>query len=185
MKSELNRSLPVVIVFITISLFWVIKSYPWYLFLFLALGSVFGVLILLTDHLVYWLYTHPQLEESRLAQATLAKRDYRSTIKLLLSTKYLHTDLIFHHVIFQLILIIISIYAFTSADSVIGKSFLLGLNVQLLTDQYLDWRKNPSQLQKWLFARLPKQIPINYLKPWLITLTVFNIIFIYLLAISY
>jgi hypothetical protein len=168
-KHELQKHLlPLILVFILASVLWVIFRDPWYNFILLFLGLAIGSFFLDLDHLVYWLYTHPQLEESHLALATLKKKDYRNTLKLLEATHKNHTDLIFHHIIFQLVLLAVSLFVFTSTSSIFGQAFLFALNLHLLIDEYEDWQNNPTHLQKWLFARLSKQIPQSFLKKYLL-----------------
>lgn len=185
MKHELTKHLiPLLIVLLLTSLFWLLSRTPWYEFLILVAGLAFGAFFLDIDHLIYWLYTHPELEESRVARLTLTKYDYHSTLTLLESVRKKHTDLIFHHIIFQIILICLSIFAFTSTDSIFGKSFLLALNVHLFVDELEDFQTDPAHLQAWLFARLKKQLPISFLKKYLLIVFLSLVFFCLLLVKS-
>lgn len=178
MKQELKlHLLPLLGIFLICSLLWLIQSHSWYQFVFLFFGLAWGAFFLDIDHLLYWFYLKPELEESQLAQTAWKKGDYKSLLKLLEQTHESHTNLIFHHYFFQIILTIISIFVFTSSSSIFAKSFLLAVNVHLLIDQSKDYRQDPEHLKLWLFARENKQLPTNALKYYLLTFVVINLFF--------
>lgn len=185
MKQELRQHLtPVILVFFLVSLFWIIKGVAPFQFIYLFFGLAWGAFILDLDHLIYWFYLKPSLEESRLAQFALKNKDFSSLIKLLESTHKNHTSLIFHHYFFQIILALISIFVFTSSDSVFAKSFLLAINIHLLVDQIHDFRHQPKHLQKWLFARERHQLSLKYLPHYLTIFITLTLVFLLLLINS-
>lgn len=185
MKQELRQHLlPVFIIFIIISAIWIIRQVSVFQFIYLFSGLAWGAFILDLDHLIYWFYLKPNLEESRLAQFAFKNRDFNSLIKLLESTHKTHTSLIFHHYFFQIILALISIFVFTSSSSVFAKSFLLAINIHLLVDQIYDYRHQPKHLQKWLFAREPHQLSLKYLPHYLLVFVTLTLGFVFLLINS-
>lgn len=178
MKQELkNHFLPLLVIFLLTSLVWLFQKSAWYNFVFLFFGFIWGSFFLDLDHLVYWLYLEPNLEESRLAQIAWKKGDFKSLIKLLESTHENHTNLIFHHYFFQIIITFISFFVFTSSSSIFVKSFLLAINIHLLVDEIKDFKSNPQHLKIWLFAREKKQLPTNSLKYYLLTFLIINLLF--------
>ena len=182
MKHELVKHLtPLIALFVVTSLYWIFIKTPWYQFVFLFSGLLFGSFLLDIDHLIYWYYTHPQLEESKLARITIKKKDYLATLKLLESTHKSHTDLLFHHIIFQLVLLGVSLFVMTSSNLVFGKALLIALNIHLLLDEYEDFELNKTHLQTWLFARLSKQIPQKLLGKYLLVIAIITAIFCLLL----
>lgn len=182
MKQELkNHLLPLLVIFILISIFWIFQRVIWFDFVFLFFGLLWGSFLLDIDHLIYWLYLKPDLEESILAQNAWKKGDFKSLLKLLESTHENHTELIFHHYFFQIVLTIISFFVFTSSSSIFAKALLLAINVHLLVDEIKDFRNNPEHLKLWLFARENKQLPTDSLKYYLLTFTVLNLIFTFIL----
>lgn len=183
MKQELKLHLyPLGILFIITSVIWIFSGVKYYEFIFLLLGLVAGSFFLDLDHLVYWLYLKPNLEESRLAQIAFKKRDFLSLIKLLESTHKKHTSLIFHHFFFQAILVVVTVFIISSTNSTFTQSFVLALNVHLLVDEYEDFRHDPEHLQDWLFAREQKQLPQKYLRHYLAAFTLTTLIFFGLLV---
>lgn len=185
MNRELKKQLPpYLIIFLLTALFWIFHKVVWYQFIFLFLGLFLGSLFLEIDHLIYWFYLFPEPEESRLAKAAWKKGDFKSLSKLLESTRHKHTNLIFHHYFFQIILIPISFFVFTSSSNIFIKAFTLALNIHLLIKVYFDYKENPEYLKSWLFAREKKQLSNDYLKYYLYIFLFFNLIFSLLLILS-
>lgn len=185
MKSEFKQHLlPLVIIFIIISVSWIFSRVAWFEFVYLFFGLAWGAFFLDLDHLIYWLYLNPRTEESRLAQIAIKKYDVDAVIKLIGATSQSHTNLIFHHFFFQAVLALISIFIFTSSSGTFAMSFLLALNIHLLVDEYQDYLHDKKHLQEWLFARETKQLPQNYLGKYLAVFISLSIIFAVLLLRS-
>jgi len=172
-----NHFIPLIVIFLIITLLWIFQKVVWYNFIFLFSGFLFGSFFLDIDHLVYWFYLEPNLEESRLAQIAWKKGDYRSLLKLLEATHTHHTNLIFHHYFFQIVITLISFFVFTSSSGVFPKSFLLAINIHLLVDEVVGFKSNPEHLKLWLFAREKKQLPTESVKYYLLTFIVINLLF--------
>lgn len=165
MKSELKQHLlPLIIIFVFTTVTWIFNKTHLLNYLYLILGLGLGSYLLDIDHLLYWLYLKPNLEESRLAQSAWKKGDWKSLIKLLKVTEHLHLNLIFHHYFFQVIFTIFSFFIFTSTNSIFTKSLLLAVNIHLLVDEIYSYIANPRTLQQWLFARESKQFAVSSLK---------------------
>jgi hypothetical protein len=181
-KQELKlHLLPLLIIFLVTSLIWFLSHTAYYNFIFLFSGLLIGSFFLDIDHLLFWFFLRPNLEESHLALIAWKKGDFRSLVKLLESTHQHHTNLIFHHYFFQVVLVLFSFFVFTSSNFVFAKAFLLAVNIHLLVDEINDFFQNPSHLQDWLFARENKQLPLKTLKPYLIIFSLISLIFTYLL----
>ncbi|MBU1089005.1 hypothetical protein KKA02_03980 [Patescibacteria group bacterium] len=191
MKVELKKHLiPLCIIFILTSIIWIFNKVVYYQYFYLFLGLSFGSFFLDIDHILYWLVLNPNLEESKLAKVIIKKRDYKNLLKLLESTHKSHTSLIFHHSTSQIILGLTSLFIFTSSDNIFAISFLLALNLHLLIDEAeVLFNKNDSNsslahLQDWLFARLPAQLPLKYLKHYVSFFLALNLAFLLLLVKS-
>ncbi|MFZ2153107.1 MAG: hypothetical protein WAV41_03550 [Microgenomates group bacterium] len=185
MTSETKKFvLPLFAIYFLTALYWFFFKVPYYQYLFLFLGLTTGAYFLDLDHLIYWLYTNPHTEESRLARLAIFKYDFRSVVKLIQSTQYQHTSLIFHHFFFQVVVSLISFFVFTSSDNIFGMAFLLAINSHLLIHEYHDYRFSPLQLQDWLFAREERQLPANYLGKYIAVFMVLNLLFFILLLRS-
>ena len=186
MKRELkNHLIPLGVIFLSISIFWFLNHVPWYYFLYLFLGFLLGSFFLDIDHIIYWLYLRPDLEESKLASEFIKQKKYKQIIRLLEKNHKTHTSLIFHHYFFQVILALISVFVFTSSISIFTKGFVLALNIHLIVDEIIDYRSNPRHLLEWLFAREEKQVPLKSIHYYVFTFLTFCLVFTLLLASSF
>jgi hypothetical protein len=177
-KQELKNHLsPLLAVFIITSIIWIFVKVSWFNYVFLFFGLLWGSFLLDIDHLIYWFYLEPNLDESGLAQIAWKKGDYKSMLKLLESTHTTHINLIFHHYFFQIVITLISIFVFTSSSSIFAKAFLLAINIHLLIDEIKDFYQDSEHLKLWLFAREKKQLPTDSLKYYLLTFLVINLLF--------
>jgi len=182
MKKELkNHFLSVVSVFLLVSLFWVFSSTPFTHFLLLFFGLGLGIFFLDIDHFLYWYYLQPNLGESRIAKKLLIEKKYRQLIEHLVLYHKKHTSLIFHHFIFQAILLVLTIFITTSTATIFGKAFCLAIYIHLLVDQINSYQESPQHLSNWLFARSPLKPLHKHLKNYIIFYSFFVPFFLYLL----
>lgn len=176
--------LPTGIIFFIVSIIWVIFGVSTIEIIYLLIGLLLGTLFLDTDHIIYWFYRKPNTDESRIVKTTVEKKDFKSFLKLIKAARHSHDNLIFHHYFFQIGLSLISLFIFTSSQNILVLSFLLAVNLHLLVDEIKDFLKNPKFLQDWLFAREEKQLPVKFLKNYLITFIILFFIFLFLLVKS-
>ena len=182
MKNKLLFDLlPTSIVFLLVSIIWVIFNVSTPEIFLLLTGLLLGHLFLDLDHLLYWFWRKPNTEESRLVKTTFEKKEIKEIVKLIKAAGSSHNNLIFHHYFFQISLNLISFFIFISFSNIFILSFLLAINLHLLTDEINDYFYNPKFLQKWLFAREDKQLPIKSLKNYLIIFSVLFLFFLYIL----
>lgn len=185
MKKELrNHLLPLLIIFVLISLIWFLTKVPTIEIILLFLGFLFGSFLLDSDHFIFWFFIKPNIEESRSVQTAFQEKDFKSILNLFKSTHKTHHNLIFHHYFFQVILILISFFVFTSSTNTFTKSFLFALNLHLLIDEITDFYTDKKTLQKWLFAREHKQLSVESLKYYLLTFIILISFFALLLLNS-
>lgn len=172
------------ILFILVSIFLVIFKAENIAILIVFFGIFIGSVILDLDHIIFWYFLKPNLEESRLARAAISHYDYKSVYRLLRTSHQSHHNLVFHHYFFQSILAIFSIFILTSTNSIFASSLILSLNLHLLVDEYIDYLDNPKILQKWLFAREETQLPVKFLGRYLTVFSLLFVIFIFLFVYS-
>ena len=181
MKKEIvKHTIPLVVLFVVTTLFWLFHHTPYYNYFHLFFGLFFGAFFIDIDHILYWFIINPNKEESRLAKIIIKKKDFSNLIKLLESTHKSHLSLLFHHSTTQIVLILISLFLFSSSNNIFAISFLLATNIHLSIDQIHILLKPHKidliNLQKWLFARLPFQLPIKYLKHYVYLFLFINIV---------
>ena len=183
-RDLLFHLLPTFVVFFIVSLFWVIFGVKNLEILYLLIGLLLGTFFLDIDHIIYWFYRKPNTDESRIVRATIENKDFKSIYRLIKAARKSHDNLIFHHYFVQIGLTLISFFIFISSSNTVILSFLLSINLHLLTDQIKDYLRDPKFLQDWLFAREEEQLPIKFLKNYLIIFTVLFFIFLFLLVKS-
>ena len=169
------------VLFLIISIFLVIFKVGNFQILSLALSLLLGSFFLDIDHIIFWFFLKPNLEESRLARLAIQKKDFKSVYRLLKASQRTHQNLIFHHYFFQVILVLFTVFILTSTTNFFTASFLLALNLHLLIDEIIDYFYDPKILQKWLFAREASQLPIKFLNRYIFVFVVFFIVFLILL----
>lgn len=171
-KKELAKHLiPTLMVFIFVEGVWLAKgSFSfWDAFLFLV-GLGIGSFLLDTDHLIFWFFLNPKSQESVEAKRLLSKKKYKQLLLLLGQTHKSHTSLVFHHFLFQLILLPLALFVFTSTVGVLSRGLLISLSLHLLVDEIADYREDHRHLSRWLFARssLDKiEIPKRFLRVYI------------------
>lgn len=183
-KKLLNYILPANGLFIIISCFWVIFGAKNIHLIYLFLGINLGIFILDIDHFIFWFFLKPNNEESRLVKLALQNKEFKSIIKITQKSHKTHYDLIFHHYFFQVILTLFSLFIFTSTQNTFVSALVLSLNLHLIIDEISVYRYNPKIVQKWLFAREPKQLPIAFLKRYIAVFIIFTSLFTFLLIQS-
>lgn len=185
MKKELrNHFIPLGLVFLITSLFWISNKVSFDQYIFLSIGLAFGSFFLDFDHIIYWFYIRPNTEESRTAQSIIKSKKIFTALRFFNQTHKGHTNLVFHHFFFQVILVLISFFVYTSSKNTIVLSFLLALNIHILVDEIEDFIYQPKHLQDWLFAREEKQLPIEQVRYYLILFIFFSLFFTFLLINS-
>lgn len=154
-KKEVGRHLiPILIIFLVVEGAWLLKgSFSFkeaFLFLF---GLGIGSFLLDTDHLIFWFFLNPGSRESLEAKRLLEGRKYKEFFLFLGKTNKSHAFLVFHHFLFQLILLPLVLFVFTSTVSILGRGLLISLSLHLLIDEIADYREDHRRLSRWLFAR--------------------------------
>jgi hypothetical protein len=180
-RKLLNYLLPTTCLFIIISCFWVIYGVKTIQLIYLFLGLNIGIFLLDIDHFIFWFLTKPKTEESRLVRLAIENKKFKSVVKIVQTSHKTHHNLIFHHYFFQVILVIFSLFILTSTQNTFASALVLSLNLHLIIDEIIDYRSDPKNLQKWLFARESQQLPIVFLKKYIAIFIFFTLLFTFLL----
>ena len=183
-KEFRNHFLPLLGLFLLIAPIWFFAKVPISQIIFLFLGFLLGSFLLDIDHFIFWFFIKPNIEESRLVQTAFQKKDFKSIFSLFESTHKAHHNLIFHHYFFQITLILISFFVFTSSTNVFTKAILFALNLHLLIDEIVDFYTDKKAIQNWLFAREEKQLSIDSLKYYILVFIILLAFFGFLLLKS-
>lgn len=148
--------------------------------LWLWVGAFVGAFILDIDHLIYWFWTNPQKEDSQQAFSiwkTKGLKSGKDLFSLLKNSHFSHQHLIFHTVVFQVVLLITTFFVLTSSNNIFVAGLVLSMNLHLLKDEWQDFIKNPVILSGWLFWQVRIENPRSFLDFYL---TLITIIFLFL-----
>lgn len=181
LKSEINSHLLVTFIyFLLVSLLrWKFDlSYFW-----LWTGALLGTFFLDIDHLVYWFITHPEEKDSieareiwsggrtRGARWTRRTRETIERLKelYLLGQKFhdTHNQLIFHSVVGQTILFLLTFYILSSGGSIFASAFMMSINLHLLKDEWQGFFVDKKNLSDWLFWQIKGMPKEKYLGVYL------------------
>lgn len=173
LKKEIGNHLILsLVIFVLAEFFWLVSgNFSILNAVIFLLGLVLGTFILDVDHLVYWYFLKPSLEESKKAREFVSQKQYKQALFLLAENHRTHTSLVFHHFIFQAVLLIVSFFIISSTTSIFGKGLVLAMSAHLLLDQFVDLKTSPDHLKNWLFARSPFSnlpLPHSWLRGYLV-----------------
>lgn len=138
--------------FILISIFkhWLAWGYwPFWL------GGVVGMLLPEIDHLVYVFFANPQELTSQRVRFLCRSRQLKNCFWLLYSTTAERGRLIFHTVIFQAVLAILTFWVITSSGSLFGRGLVLAFSLHLVLDELSQFLEK-GDLSSWFW-----QLPVN------------------------
>ncbi len=164
-KKEIANHLIVSLsIFVLVEFFWLVSAdFSIFKAVFFLFGLIFGTFLIDIDHLVYWYFLKPDIPESVKAKRLISSRKYKEALSLLSQNHKTHTSLVFHHFIFQFVLLVVGFFVISSTTSVFGQGLVLAMSGHLLLDQYIDLKNNPVHLRTWLFSRTPfSKLPLPY-----------------------
>lgn len=118
--------------------------------IFFWLGIFLGNILLGLDSILYCYLRAPHEFTSQRVRRLFTQRQFREGFLLLSETQGERDRMIFHSVLFQLILLIVSFFVLTSTSSLLGKGLVLGLLLHSLADQWAELKKK-GQLESWFW----------------------------------
>lgn len=127
----------------------------WRLLIF-WLGALIGTFLLDIDHIILGLNPLTEAEWAAKFKALWKEKKYKEAIIVGADSHVSHRRLIFHSVIFQPILLILTFFILTSTGSLFGAGLIMSMNLHLLKDLwhcYLEEKR-----LAWFFWPL-KQLP--------------------------
>jgi hypothetical protein len=171
LKKEIgNHFIFSLVIFILAEFFWLLSGdFSALNAVVFLIGLAVGTFILDVDHLVYWYFLKPNLEESIKARQLISQKQYQKALFLLAENHKTHISLVFHHFVFQTVLLVVSFFVISSTTSILGKGLVLAMSGHLLVDQFFDLKNSPDHLKSWLFARTPFSnlpLPHSWLKAY-------------------
>jgi len=126
----------------------------------LWVGGLIGAFLLDFDHLIYCFWQNPHEFTPQRLKRFLELKQYRYGLDLLFETQGERKKLIFHSILFQLILLVMVFFVLSSSAGLIGKGLVLVLFLQTLRNQFEEFLKT-GQMDSW-FWQLQLDLPNNF-----------------------
>lgn len=168
-KKELNSHLKVTIIYFAfLSLFNLRLGFGLFL---LWLGALLGTFLLDLDHILLGLDPANKTWWAQKFRFFWQKKRFREAICHLIETHLEHNRLIFHSVLFQPILLVLSFFVLTSTGSLCGTGLVMSMNLHLLKDEWQClWEKGSLD---WLFWPLKRKPDKRGQRSYLLAVTFF------------
>lgn len=145
-------------------------------FLFLWAGGLLGTMILDLDQFIYVLFSHPEEYSSLRVKRILDLGNIKETLALIADTAGERQRLVFHSVLFHLVLVVMCFFVLSSAANIFGKGLVMAMFLHLLKDEMeLLWSGNQEFLKRLLFWQIKTEISYNAQKYF-----VFGSIFVFI-----
>jgi len=158
MKKEiLKRFIPTIIFLAILSLLhWQEK---WQL-IGLWAGGFIGAFLLDLDHLIYCFFQNPHEFTPQRLRRYLQQGQYKYSLALLFETQKERERLIFHSLLFQVVLLVAVFFVLTSSAGLLGKGLVLVLFLQSLISQFNEFLKT-GKMDSW-FWQVKISLPSNF-----------------------
>jgi len=158
MKKEILRRLIPSLIFLAILslLHWQAK---WQL-IGLWTGGLIGAFLLDLDHLIYCFFQNPHELTPQRLRRYLQQGQYQYSLVLLFETQKERKRLIFHSLLFQIVLLVAAFFVLTSSAGLLGKGLVLALFLQTLISQFDEFLKTGG-MDSW-FWQLRLDMPSNF-----------------------
>lgn len=122
-------------------------------------GGLIGFFLLDADHLLDVYFLHPEQSASQKVKQALLTRKWRTVWETLISTAPERANLVLHSVIFETIIVILSIYAVTSSGGLFASALVLAFFLRILSEQIREFMKS-GHYSSW-FWQIRDPVPHN------------------------
>jgi hypothetical protein len=113
-----------------------------------VLGGIFGTILPDVDHLIYVYLLKPQDLTSQRVAYLNEERKFTKAVEILADSRYERSMTVFHSVIFQIVILALTIYIVSSSSSLFAIGIVTAFSLHLIVDQVIDIRK-VGTIQTW------------------------------------
>ena len=139
--------------------------------MWLIVGGGVGWFLAWFDRLVYVYWSHAQTQLSQHVRYRFERGDIKGGLRLLKERKKELKELGFRSVLFQIVWVLVAIFALTSTTSWFGKALVMGLGLRILVDEWRDYFTDKQTLKRWLFWQVKRKIADDELRWYLYIMT--------------
>jgi hypothetical protein len=137
----------------------------------LWVGGLVGTFLIDVDHIILGLDNQNKAVWAEKFRFLWQKRKYQSAIYHLFESHLEHRQLIFHSVLFQPILLIMTLFVLTSTGSLFGSGLVMSMNLHLLKDEWQCYQKEKNL--GWLFWPIKREFDQRAQRAYLVIVTFF------------
>ena len=131
-------------------------------------GGLIGAFLLDLDHLIYCFWQAPHEFTPQRLKRYFQQGQYKYSLALLFETQKERKKLIFHSVVFQIVLLVAVFFVLTSSSGLLGKGLVLVLFLQTLVSQFDEFLKT-GRMDSW-FWQVKISLPSNFQALYLLLL---------------
>lgn len=145
----------------------------------LWIGGIIGIFLPEVDHLIYAYFLRPHEYDSQRMQRMISQGNIVQSVQMGTETRSNKNSLIFHNLTFHFIFALFALFVVSSTGSLLGRGLVLGFLVNLLVDQYFDY-KQQGNLNNW-FSQVNMSLTQDQSKLFLI----FQVLILFLLGVFF
>lgn len=135
---------------------------------FILSGLLLSTFLFDLDHLLYAFVMAPEDVVSVGVRERLIKKDFSGMFDYVIDNRHDFIRLTLHNVLFQMILIVLTVYVLSSSSSYFAKGFVVGMMLHSLVDQVGDFVK-VGNINPW-FWMLGQAVPLSWQKVYFLTM---------------
>lgn len=144
-------------------------------------GGILGGIALEFDRLLDIYISNPDNKLSIVVKDYFKLGKYQQGWIIINKNRHLQIRLTFHSALFQVVWVFLVLFTLTSTFASFGKGFVLGLGLNLLLDEWEDYRQDKQFLKKWLFWQINREVSDKELRSYLLVMTILTTVFFLLI----
>lgn len=138
----------------------------------LVAGAAVGWCLPVFDKIAYIFILHPEAQVSQYLKYQLEKRQYKNFWQTLRLRTGEIDKLTTRGILFQVVWLVLAIFALTSVAGIFGKVLVLALGLRVFTEEWQEWFKDRAMLEKKLLWQIKADWQEKEIKGYLIIKTI-------------
>ncbi|MFH0942970.1 MAG: hypothetical protein V1810_02230 [Candidatus Beckwithbacteria bacterium] len=130
-------------------------------------GAAIGWLMPIFDYVAYVYILHPEAQISQYLKYEIVKKQFKPAWETVKRRRGEFDKLTTRGILFQLVWVVLAVFAITSTTGWFGKSLIMGLGFRVLVEEISEWRKDRASLKKKLLWQVEKEWADRELKLYL------------------
>lgn len=145
-------------------------------------GGAIGWSLAFLDIVAYIYILHPEVQLSQQISYQIRNKQYKQAFELIKRRQEEFDKLTVRSALFQVVWVILAVFALTSVPSLFGKALVMGLGLRILVDEWREWFKDKNKLKSWLFWQIKREVSMDELKWYMYIMTGIYLYLVWLLV---